>query len=693
MKRAAKVLCAWTVMTLFLGGHALALTPVNLSPASDDGAALVISGCPTFSWSEVEDAASYKIAVFEADELTAALTYGEMELLKPSDLEQAIPERGFSWTPSADRCLPGGTYVWYVAAVNIDGFLSWSEGRLFTVDALAGFAAVCREQPDKGTALEAEGLGSKDGAAPSPLSLEQIISSNVAPGIGSASAKDNPVADGGLGENVIFMELQGENNTFYGYNAGATSSYGTGNAFFGRSAGYWNDGWDYAYSDAGEHNTFIGHHAGNQNIRGDDNTFVGYQAGFYTTGSGNTFIGKSSGYNNKTFDNTFIGAEAGYSNTGSFNTFVGNESGKSSGGGAYNTFVGMSTGISSTSDDNIFIGYSAGRENTTGSDNTFIGTSAGYYNEAGSFNTFLGRYAGYTSKSDNNTFMGYKTGWFNQTGSQNTFIGASAGQANTDGFRNTFIGDHAGFSNTTGFYNTFIGLSAGNDNISGIDNTFVGHGAGFGNTTGQYNTYIGAAAGALTETGYRNTCIGYGAGGENQDGFGNVFVGYYAGINEIGSDKLYIANNETKTPLIYGEFDNRILKVHGQLQMVTSAASSDMRLKRDIRPLESSLDKVMELQGVSYEWRTDQFPDWGFNNAKQIGLIAQEVERVLPELVSADSQGYKALSYGKLTAVLVEAVKELKAENEMLKAKLIKKTEQQQSQIDELRALVEKLSG
>jgi len=94
------------------------------------------------------------------------------------------------------------------------------------------------------------------------------------------------------------------------------------------------------------------------------------------------------------------------------------------------------------------------------------------------------------------------------------------------------------------------------------------------------------------------------------------------------------------------------------------------------------------LQGVSYERKREEYPDWGFKDSRQIGLLAQDVERVIPELVSADETGYKAVSYNKLTAVLVEAVKELKAENERLRKRLKEETLKQQSQIDELRALI-----
>jgi chaperonin cofactor prefoldin len=104
----------------------------------------------------------------------------------------------------------------------------------------------------------------------------------------------------------------------------------------------------------------------------------------------------------------------------------------------------------------------------------------------------------------------------------------------------------------------------------------------------------------------------------------------------------------------------------------------------------------MKLNGVSYNWRSDEYKERGFSDRSQIGLIAQDVEETFPELVHTDTEGYKAVAYSKLTAVLVEAVKELKAENEALKSqndKIKKVTKDQQSQIDELRALITALGG
>ena len=85
---------------------------------------------------------------------------------------------------------------------------------------------------------------------------------------------------------------------------------------------------------------------------------------------------------------------------------------------------------------------------------------------------------------------------------------------------------------------------------------------------------------------------------------------------------------------------------------------SDRRLKDHIEPIAGGLDKVTRLRGVSFRWRRDEFPKRNFRDGKQIGLIAQEVAEILPEVVVTSPDGYKALDYAKVVAVLVEAIKE-----------------------------------
>jgi len=98
--------------------------------------------------------------------------------------------------------------------------------------------------------------------------------------------------------------------------------------------------------------------------------------------------------------------------------------------------------------------------------------------------------------------------------------------------------------------------------------------------------------------------------------------------------------------------------------------SSDRRLKKNITPFAPALDKLTALQPVHYYWRASDFPERHFGNSQTYGLIAQDVEQVLPEIVATDSDGYKAIDYSKLPLLTIQAMKELKAENDALKQRV-----------------------
>ncbi|HBX50879.1 MAG TPA: hypothetical protein DEH02_07410 [Bacteroidales bacterium] len=91
---------------------------------------------------------------------------------------------------------------------------------------------------------------------------------------------------------------------------------------------------------------------------------------------------------------------------------------------------------------------------------------------------------------------------------------------------------------------------------------------------------------------------------------------------------------------------------------LSPSVCSDVRYKKDIVPIKNALTDVVKLQGVKYNWRQDEFPDMHFNDRRQIGLIAQDVEKIFPEIVNTNNEGYKNIDYAKLTPILVEAIKE-----------------------------------
>ena len=292
--------------------------------------------------------------------------------------------------------------------------------------------------------------------------------------------------------------------------------------------------------------------------------------------------------------------------------------------------------------------------------------------------------------------------------SRNVFVGYEAGNTNTSGSNNIAIGMQALFTNNEDD-NTAIGYQALYNNTTGSGNLALGTGAGLFNQQGSENVFIGvdAGLGSSLHDKSNNVMIGFGAGASNE-GDGNVFLGYYAGENESGSNRLYIANSNTSSPLIFGEFDNneviingkssnnsnsRTLFVNGSIG-ATSAFNndSDRRLKTNIATIPNALDKVLQMRGVTYQWKD------GRETGDRMGFIAQEVEPILPQVVDNENDHY-TMQYAPITAVLIEAVKEQQAEIEALKnlsRNLVdenKALKKQQAQINELKSMLLKMQA
>jgi len=348
---------------------------------------------------------------------------------------------------------------------------------------------------------------------------------------------------------------------------------------------------------------------------------------------------------------------------------------------------------------------------------------------------------------EDNTFFGIDAGNNNDRtiteGRNNTFLGSYAGKSNSDGAYNTFIGSRAGEDHVSNDYATYIGYNTAAKNISGRYNTAVGSQASFYNTEGESNVIIGFQANFRNTGGQKNTIMGYQAGHGGStffDSDANVFIGYQAGYFEQGSNKLYIDNNSTTEPLIYGEFNNNELEINGDLTIdvpVGSAesraeikfgyqnspeytidydgsndkfeiregntqvmiiqdynigikrtpttndlevsgtaskssagdwlANSDARLKKNIKPLNSSLvlSKLLQLQGITYEWN-DKRQGYDRPKGEQYGFTAQNIEEVFPELVTTDNEGYLQTSYGTYDAMYIEAIRALCEKIELL---------------------------
>ena len=326
--------------------------------------------------------------------------------------------------------------------------------------------------------------------------------------------------------------------------------------------------------------------------------------------------------------------------------------------GGYNTASGQGALNQNTEGHyNTASGYRALYSNTMGIHNTASGASALLKNTTGHYNTASGAHALLSNTTGNyNTAIGPAALLKNTTGHHNTASGYRALLSNTTGHHNTASGYKALFKNK-GKENTAIGASALEKNNTGYWNAAVGFHALWKNTSGVNNTGLGAAALRDNTTGKWNTGLGFRAGAKN-NGSGNIFIGHEAGYNNSYrnvSNKLLIANGkQSANLLISGDFATHEVNINGNLHATGNVTTSDGRLKKDIQPLTHALDAILKLQGKTYRWKEDTT----FANKADIGLIAQEVEKIFPELVAENEQGYKGIAYSKLTAVLIEAIKE-----------------------------------
>ena len=276
-------------------------------------------------------------------------------------------------------------------------------------------------------------------------------------------------------------------------------------------------------------NYFIGHKSGESITTGFYNSFLGYQAGKNTTDG---------------FNNSFIGYQSGFSNTTGYNNVaIGPYSGDSNTSGSDNVYIGQNAGSAATNADyNVYIGNSAGKE-ATGGHNIFIGNKAGELSIAG-----------------NNVFIGGHSGFKVTTGGYNTFLGAASGTSDSTGKYNTILGAEAGRLGN-GSSNVFVGAWAG-DQSEGGSNVYVGESSGSANINGFYNVAVGV--GSANGEGASNVYLGYQSGSKTL-GNNNIFIGTNSGQNDTVSNRLYIENSSSSSPLIYGEFDNDKVVVNGSI--------------------------------------------------------------------------------------------------------------------------------
>jgi hypothetical protein len=373
--------------------------------------------------------------------------------------------------------------------------------------------------------------------------------------------------------------------------------------------------------------------------------------------------------------------------TGSYNTAVGIYSLLSLTDGNFCTGVGAGTLLVNTAEENTATGAGALLSNATGTENTANGTFSLFGNTTGSFNTAIGGRALFSnSTGTENTANGTFALNANTDGSFNTAIGAFA-LANNTGSENTAVGVDVLFSNTAGG-NTGIGTHALRQNTTGFQNTAVGDGALTTNTASNFNTAIGSAALAVNtgegntacgnvalffNTGSNNTALGNGAGTNLTFGDNNIDIGYIVGGVAGESNTIRIGNSDINNTFISGISGTNspggvavFCNSDGKLGVISSSA----RFKEAIKPMGKASEAILALKPVSFRYKKEIDPQ----GMPEFGLIAEEVEKVNPDLIIRDRKGKpQTVRYEQVNAMLL---------NEFLKAH--HKMEEQQKQIDAL---------
>ena len=429
-------------------------------------------------------------------------------------------------------------------------------------------------------------------------------------------------------------------------------------------------------------NTAIGSFSLQSSINSGFNTAVGAGTLTLNTGNENTAVGAAALLLNTTGeDNTAVGVDALLNNTiGDANTAIGDAALLSNTTGGSNTAAGaLALFGNTTGTDNTAIGDNALASNTTGSLNTAIGVAALVDNSTGGSNTAVGvsALAGNTT-GNNNTATGVAALVNNTIGSFNTATGLSALHDNTLGESNTAVGDHALFANIDGNGNTAIGTEALTANGSGNDNTATGLDALHNNAGGSGNTAVGSFALSNIVNGNFNVAVGENAG-ENLTAAdsNNIDIGF--DVVGVGgeSNTIRIGNPDVTTTIVRGisgqtipSGANVLVAANGQL----GTATSSKRFKEKIRPMDEASKTLFSLKPVTFRYKKEIDPA----GAQQFGLIAEEVEKINPDLIVRDENGHvNTVRYDQVNAMLL---------NEFLKEH--RKNEDQQATVSELKLVV-----
>jgi hypothetical protein len=378
--------------------------------------------------------------------------------------------------------------------------------------------------------------------------------------------------------------------------------------------------------------------------------------------------------------------------------------------GVWNTALGrQALNHDTTGGVNTATGFQALFNNTTGGQNTAYGAQALFGNGIGSLNTAIGYRAMYNADSGGsvaigayalynnfgfaNTAIGYSALFSNGQGNGNTAIGYQALHSNDYEGANTAIGYQALFKNTgapeVGFSNTATGYQTLFNNTEGDSNTANGEWALHDNTTGGGNVANGFGALQNNTTGFDNIALGYDAGENLTTGDGNIDIGN-AGV--AGEDFIIRIGESQSATFIAGisgaTVTGTAVVVNGSGQL--GVAPSSARFKEAIKSMDNASEALFALKPVSFRYKKEIDPQ----GISQLGLVAEEVEKVNRDLVVRDKDGKPfTVRYDQVNAMLLnEFLKEhrrVEQQHKDFEAALA----QQQKQIEALTAGLQKVSA
>ncbi|MFM1914176.1 MAG: hypothetical protein RIR51_2029 [Bacteroidota bacterium] len=399
-----------------------------------------------------------------------------------------------------------------------------------------------------------------------------------------------------------------------------------------------------------EHNTTIGYQALNSNLNGQYNTAYGYQALYSNiSGNNNTSMGYYAGRNLVSgIGNIAIGASTNFtSTTGNYQLNIGN--------GIFGINVG-------SPNQPIFIGI--GKNNPIAS--LDINGSLKVADTLNVGGIYFGRGNG---NINTNIAIGLNT-LINNTGYDHLAIGENALINNTTSYSNLAIGHRAQVLNTTGGDNVAYGHNSLFSN-NGSFNTAIGNNAFYYKTTGSNNIALGFRSGINLTSGSANIAIGYGtifpsSIGSNQLVIGNILFGQeiYSRLNGQIAIGTFPDNSENRLIVGGNISSSGNISATGTVSASGVVLSSDRRFKKDIQSINLGLKEVLQLKPSSYYWNTKNERMTNADPTKlQYGFIAQELEAVIPAIVSGDGseKDYKSVNYEALIPVLTKAIQEQQA--------------------------------